>query len=70
MRRQTDHRFVVTHEAKGFASVASAMDDVTKAMRPDAPPEAMPLGAKKRAALIPTTVDGLGESFKLIATTM
>jgi len=70
MRRQTDHRFVVTHEAKGFASVASAMDDVTKAMRPDAPPEAMPLDAKKRAALIPTTVDGLGESFKLIATTM
>jgi hypothetical protein len=70
MRRQTDHRFVVTHKAQGFATEDRANEDVTKALRPDSPPEAVPSGIKKRAPLAPKIADGLGDSFKLILTTM
>ena len=70
MRQQTDHRYVVTHEGKGLATLDRAREDATEAMRPDAPPEALPPGVKKRALLIPKTADGLGDSFKLMVTTM
>lgn len=70
MRRQTDHCFVVTHEGKAFATLDLATRDATDAMCPDAPPEAVPSGTKKRATLVPKTVDGLGDSFKLMVTTM
>jgi hypothetical protein len=70
MRQQTNHRYVVTHEAKGLATLDRAREDVTEAMHPDAPTEALPLGVKRRAPLIPKTADGLGDSFKLMVTTM
>lgn len=70
MRRQVDHRFVVTHRAMALATVERATHDLREAMRPDAPQEALPPGAQKRAPLVPKTVDGLGDSFKLLVTTM
>lgn len=70
MRRQTDHRYLVTHEGNGLATLDRAREDVTEAMRPDAPLETLPPGVKKRATLVPKTADGLGDSFKLMVTTM
>src|ERR1700737_3538263 len=69
VRRQTDYRYVVTHEGKGLATLDRAREDVTEAIRPDAPLESLPPGAKKRATLVPTA-GGLGDSFKLMVTTM
>ncbi len=70
MRRQVDHRFVVTQRGKAHVDADQATHDVIEAMRPDAPPEKLPPGQKKRAALVPQTVDGLGDTFKLLVTTM
>jgi hypothetical protein len=70
MRRQTDHRYVVTHEGKDLAPLDRAREDVTEAMRPDAPLETLPAGVTKRATLVPKTADGLGGNFKLMITTM
>jgi hypothetical protein len=70
MRRQTDHRFVVTHETKRLTTLDTATREAIEAMRPDDPPEALKPGMKRRPILVPTTADGLGDTFKLLVTTM
>jgi hypothetical protein len=69
MRRQVDHRFVVTQQGTIYSDADRAILEVTQAMLPDAPPEPLPPGQKKRAALVPKTVEGLGNTFKLLVTT-
>jgi hypothetical protein len=70
MRRRVDHRFVETQRVNIYADADHAVHEVKNAMRLDAPPETLPPGEKKRAALVPKTVDGLGDAFKLLVTTM
>jgi hypothetical protein len=70
MRRQVDHRFVVTQSGKTHADADHATHEVAEAMRQNAPPEQLQPGEKKRAALVPKTEDGLGDTFKLLVTTI
>jgi hypothetical protein len=70
MRRQVDHRFVVTQRGATYSDVDRATFEVTQAMQPDGPPEPLPPGEKKRAALVPKTADGLGDTFRLLVTTI
>jgi hypothetical protein len=43
---------------------------VAEAMQPEAPPEGLPSGTKKRVSLVSKDIDGVGDSFKLLVTTM
>jgi hypothetical protein len=70
MRRQVDHRFVVTQRGTVYADADHATVEVSQAMRPDGPPEPLAPGQKKRAALVPRATDGLGDIFRLLVTTI
>jgi hypothetical protein len=70
MRRQIDHRFVVTHRRTAIATAALATQEATNAMHPDEPPECLPPGMRKRDVLISENIDGVGDSFKLTVTTL
>jgi hypothetical protein len=70
MRRQVDHRFVVVHERNNLPTVERATDHITQAMRPEAPPEPLKPGIKKRPFLFPKDAGEPGDTFKLITTTI
>jgi hypothetical protein len=46
------------------------MHEVTEAMRPDEPPKALPPGTKKRALLVSKDINGVGDTFRFIVTTI
>lgn len=70
MRRQIDHRFVVTHEDQGIRTVDDAVSELMKAMRPEEPAEPLPPGAKKRQSLVQARVNETGDHFKLLTSTV
>jgi hypothetical protein len=51
MRRQTDHRFIVTHTGRAVATADRATQEAAEEMRPDAPPE--PLRPGDALVLVP-----------------
>lgn len=69
MRRQGDHRFAITEQGKAYSDADRATEDLKIAMRPEAAPEPLPPGQKRRPTLVPKTADGLGDTFKLLVTT-
>jgi hypothetical protein len=68
-RRQIDYRFVVTSTGFGFQSGETALMELTAAMRPGEPAEALRPGVKKRRLLLKTDDREIGENFKLLTGT-
>ena len=68
-RRQIDHRFVVTSTKFGFKSSETTLMELTAAMRPGEPAEALRPGVKKRRLLLKTDDREIGENFKLLTGT-
>ena len=70
LRRQVDHRFVVTHQRAGLLSEDAALNELLAAMRPDDPPEQIPPGVKRRQLLFQPGSRPIGGYFKLLTGTV
>ncbi|WP_405232042.1 hypothetical protein [Lentisalinibacter salinarum] len=66
LRRQTDHRFVVTHDDILRDRSIDPEAHLKELMRPEEPPEAMPPSQKRRPRLFTVGSRKLNERFRLI----
>jgi hypothetical protein len=65
-RRRIDHCFVTVASKFGFVSQDAALVELTAAMSPGAPEEAIPPGVRKRRPLLLATAKNANDRFKLL----
>ena len=70
LRRQIDHRFVVTHQHQGLRTPYDAKRDLVAAMRPGEPAEPLPSGEKRRPQLLKVGRKEIDDRFKLLTSTL
>jgi len=70
LRRQVDHRFVITRQHHGLRTQDDALADLMTAMRPGEEAEPLPPGEKKRQPLLQPGSKGIADKFKLITSTV
>lgn len=70
LRRQIDHRFVVTHQERSLKSEMEALSRLTDAMRVGEAPESLLPGSKKRQLLLAPGKKKTSNYFKLLTSTI